>query len=161
MEAKNVSSKVTEALNTILEAVQELKESDAGMFMTDPTTSEAIKAVLVVEKEVELAKKMMVSRLTEQALKYDPNFKGIQGNGVRASYKATGSAFTVSDSLAKSWTIEGVPPYLKVAVSVDSQGLKDWQKANGGVSVLPVGIMPVIDRKMSLAFSLAKTDDED
>lgn len=148
---------IEKALTDIMGEVQALQATDTGTFLVDPTTSEAIKAILFAEKAVKQAKEIMVERLRQQALEYDPAFKGIQGNGVRASYKATGAAFTVVDPKK---LLDNAPSVLKTTFGVDSKALKAWQKQNGGASVLPAGVEPITERTMSLSFSLAGSSDE-
>lgn len=181
MNAAEAKATVENALTDIMGVIQDLQKTDTGKFLVDPETSEAIKAVLLAEKAIKQAKEIMVERFKRAAEEADPNFKGIVGNGVSATYKATGAAFTcpawvehLTAKLHEQMAVVSLPtamvtpkskeslPLLKVDVKLDSKALKLWQKANGyDAATLPFGTEPVAERKHSLSFTLSGAGDEE
>ena len=106
--------------------------------------------LLEIRDQVDKAIADAEEKLEKKALKLNPNFKSIQGDLVKVSYRSYGSRYYVDESL-----LTELDPELYKEVkrySVNTKAVDKWVKEHKG---MPVGIVEV-ERKKSLKFGLKR-----
>lgn len=107
----------------------------AGKLVTTPEAENAILTLLDMQEQIKLALEHVKEKVAQDGLKLDPNFKSIQGDKIKASYRLYGSKYGIDKKY-----IEELPEGLyKTSVRYDANGaaIDKWLEDH---DQLPLGI---------------------
>lgn len=126
-----------------------LLTDDTGKIIFTPDAENAIVQLNELKKSLDEAEKEMKQNIESEALKYDKNFKSVQGDRVKVTYRSYGAKYRLDES-----RVDEVPPQLiekKVVYKLASSGdIDKYLEENEG---LPVGI-EVPDRPKQISITI-------
>lgn len=121
--------------------------SQADKIMLSPDGEQVLIELLDMREQIELAINLAKERIKKAALELSPNFKSIQSDRLRVSYRSYGSRFAITDE-------SKVPePLLKkeIKVTLDTPALEKYIEESG----MPEGVEEV-DRSKTISIELKK-----
>lgn len=131
--------------NIDLEKLNQLVADSDKIFLS-PVAEQTLLQLLEIQKQVEMAIDEAKKRIEETALKIDPNFKSIQSDKVKISYRYFGTRFYVDQQSLEYTPKELYTAEVKTTYKVDAKAVEKWIDEKGK---LPAGIVEA-DRTKTL-----------
>lgn len=132
-----------------LSALDNLENRADGIFLSSDG-EHTLYQICLLEQKIEEARKLAEQKLEEKAIAINPNFKSIQGNDIKVSYRQYGSKYYIDETQIAKTPTELYK--IETKYKVDTKAVEKYIDTNKGI---PVGIIE-IDRPKKLSFGLKK-----
>ena len=121
-------------------------------LVLSPKGEESLLKLITIKKFIDETLEQVKEKIVEKGLDIDPDFKGVVGQNIRASYRYTDSVYTYRKS-----EIDLAEPFLKKVeyYKVDSEKVEKYEQETGD---LPEGIF-YKDRTKKLVIKVSDEED--
>lgn len=127
---------------------------NAEKFLVEKETEKPIAKLFQLRDQLDLAIEEAEKLMAEKALKLNPNFKSIEGDLIKASYRAYGQRYYIEDQHLGEVPKEMYTKEIITKYKVNSDVVDDYVADKGS---LPFGIVAP-ERKKTLKIKLRKND---
>lgn len=124
----------------------------ADRLLIEKSTEDELVKLLTLKSEIEKAIEEAQELIEKRALEINPIFKSVQGDIIRASYRAYGQKYYLAEDRIKEIPTEFYFKEVVTKYKVNTEIVEAWAEKNGG---LPLGIVAP-ERKKSLKITLKK-----
>lgn len=125
---------------------------EADKILLDNKVDKSLAKLLETRDKIEEAISNAQKLIEEKGLKLNPNFKSVEGDLVKASYRAYGQKFYLEEDKIDQVPVEFYTKEVITKFKVNTDIVEKWAEKNKG---LPIGIISPV-RPKSLKLTLKK-----
>lgn len=126
----------------------------ADKLLLEKSTEQELAKLLKLQEMIETAIDTAQTLIEKKGLELNPNFKSVEGDLVKASYRSYGQKYYLAEDRVNEIPAEFYIKEVITKYKVNTKTVETWAEKNNG---LPLGIIAP-ERKKSLKITLKKND---
>jgi len=131
---------------------------EAGKLLISKETEVELAKLLDLQVQIELAIKQAEAIIQEKGLVLNPSFKSVEGDLIKASYRAYGQKFYLEEDKLDQVPTEFYTKEITTKYKPNTDTIEKWTENNGG---LPVGISaPVRVKRVTISLKKNATKED-